>query len=222
LCFLALDRASEAESAIAEQIQSDPLFQPKSDMPPRLRSLAAHVSASLRPKLLQQHYKLGKARFDANDYPAAIEEFTLVIDLADAVGEGEPQQDDIRTLAAGFRDLARRASLTVSSPTTAPAQPPPTATAPSTVIPPTVIRQDIPRWPSALDAAKTPASRKGLLEVVVGPTGEVESAKIIKHIHPHYDALLLAAAKSWSYEPASKDGKPIEYVKMVEVTIVPK
>lgn len=235
LCLLALERSAQAESSIAEVIERDPLFQPTRDMPPRLRSLLTEVAAKLRPKLLQQHYRLGKQQFDAKEYNGAIKEFALVIDLIDAGGEGESQQEDIRTLAVGFRDLSLRAlaaaaaaPATRSAPPAAAATPAagPTPPAPAastaTVVPPTIIRQDVPPWPSSAAGIATPGARKGVLEIVVGPTGEVESAKMIKPIHPAYDAVLLAATKRWSYEPASQDGHAIEYVKRLEVTVQPK
>jgi hypothetical protein len=221
LCLLALDRPAQAEASIAEQIARDPLFQPTGDMPPRLRSLVTQVAATLRPKLLQQHYRVGKQHFDANEYDSAIEEFTLVIGLADAGSEPESQQEDIRTLAVGFRDLSRRA-LTAAPSSAPPVKSQPIPAKSASVVPPRIIRQDVPRWPAALGANSVPSARNGLLEIVVGPTGAVESAKMVRHIHPQYDALLLAATKNWSYEPASQDGKPIEYVKRVEVNIVPK
>jgi hypothetical protein len=220
LCLLALDRNAQAEASIAEQLARDPLFQPTGEMPPRLRSLVTQVAGTLRPKLLQQHYRLGKQQFDANNYAAAIDEFTLVIELTDAAGEEGSQEEDIRMLAVGFRDLARRALPATPASPSAPAKPAPIK-APS-IIPPTIIRQDVPRWPASLAAAAAPGARKGLLEIVVGTSGEVVSAKMIRHIHPQYDALLLAATKNWSYQPASEDGKAIEYVKQVEINIVAK
>ena len=34
--------------------------------------------------------------------------------------------------------------------------------------------------------------------------------------HPDYDKLLLAAARSWVYRPATRNGQPIEVEKVVE------
>ena len=90
------------------------------------------------------------------------------------------------------------------------------------VIPPTTVRQDVPPWPASIHSAPPMGALTGLAEVVIGPTGEVESVRLVKRIHPMYDGLLLAAAKKWRYEPATRDGQPIPYTKQLEIKVAPK
>jgi hypothetical protein len=44
---------------------------------------------------------------------------------------------------------------------------------------------------------------------------------VVESVHPIYDALLLSAARTWKYEPAKLDGKPVRYVKLIEVVLKP-
>jgi hypothetical protein len=50
----------------------------------------------------------------------------------------------------------------------------------------------------------------------------VEEARVIESLHMVYDALLLSATRTWKYEPAKQDGKPVRYVKMIEVVLKPQ
>ena len=36
---------------------------------------------------------------------------------------------------------------------------------------------------------------------------------------PLYDRMLLAAAKGWKYRPAMKDGQPVRFLKIIQVTL---
>jgi hypothetical protein len=84
------------------------------------------------------------------------------------------------------------------------------------VVPPGIVRQDIPAVPPT---AITMARPRGLLEVVVDERGRVVGMAIRASIHPTYDALLLAAARDWKYKPATLDGQPVKYRKLIQVTV---
>jgi hypothetical protein len=47
----------------------------------------------------------------------------------------------------------------------------------------------------------------------------VLSAKVVVPIHPVYDAILTAAARTWRYHPARRDGEPVPYTKRVHVRL---
>ena len=219
LCLLALENQAGAEAKAAEILHADPLFTLPRDFPPRLGTLIDEVRARLRPQLAETHYVAGKERFEAGDHPAAVREMTLVTQLAsDPAASGDPDLRDIKLLAEGFRDLAQRAID----------NPPPsagdsrTAITPEGVVPPVIIRQEMPPWPPRLAshfALQDGGSLIGVLEVVVSATGGVKSATLARRIHPVYDALLLAAAKQWKYEPATLEGEPIEYVKRLNIKV---
>ena len=36
-----------------------------------------------------------------------------------------------------------------------------------------------------------------------------------------YDRLVLGAAKTWQYQPATLNGKPVKYRKRIQITLVP-
>jgi hypothetical protein len=58
--------------------------------------------------------------------------------------------------------------------------------------------------------------------VRVGPDGHVQKAEMVRRTHPSYDALLLERARSWTYEPAMKDGVPVAADVVVEIRLQPK
>jgi TonB family protein len=60
------------------------------------------------------------------------------------------------------------------------------------------------------------ARRRGVLEVVFDAKGRVVSAEIRESVHPIYDNLVLTAARDWKYEPATVDGKPVKYRKLIQ------
>ena len=45
------------------------------------------------------------------------------------------------------------------------------------------------------------------------------SIDIKVRMHPIFDSQLIQAAKDWRYKPATLDGKPVRYRKLVQVTI---
>ena len=60
-----------------------------------------------------------------------------------------------------------------------------------------------------------------LATVVSDETGIVESATLRLSVNPQYDAVVLAAAKTWLYRPASLDGSPVKYRKMIQIVLRP-
>jgi len=86
-----------------------------------------------------------------------------------------------------------------------------------TVVPPIVIRQDLPPYPGTVTISK-----QGLIEIIIDERGEVESASMRAPVTPTYDALALAATKLWRYQPASVDGQTVKFRKFVQVTVKAK
>jgi tetratricopeptide (TPR) repeat protein len=226
LCLLALNRNAEAEAALAELITAQPLFRANDDVSPRVQSLVAAVADRMRPSLIRQHYRLGKQRFDAKEYAEAQNEFALVLQLIGAAAD-PAQFDDVKVLAEGFEQLAGQvltpaAAAETAAPTNAgPAEPDPPRAAP-VIVGPVAIRQDVPAWPSTVRTAPASDGLVGAVELVIGITGDVQSVKLVKRMHPVYDALLVAAAKKWKYEPATRGGQPIEYTKQIEIKVTPR
>ena len=84
------------------------------------------------------------------------------------------------------------------------------------MVPPVTIRQAVPPYPG-----RVLLGGSLLMDVVIDVTGDVESAVIATPPNPAYDKLVLGATKSWQYQPATLNGKPVKYRKRIQVTLVP-
>src|SRR4029453_7007610 len=56
-----------------------------------------------------------------------------------------------------------------------------------------------------------------VIELVISPTGSVESVRLIGAPRDVHDSMLLSAAKAWVFRPAEKNGVPVRYRKTVSV-----
>jgi len=244
-CLIALDRKTEARSAIEAMVNADPFYQlPVDRASPRVRSVFEEVRQSLLPGIVQRSYAEAKAAFDKQD-PRAAAQFERVVNLLnDPDLNGNAALADLRTVASAFHDLS--AALASRTPPASPAVPPATGargdaatadkasaanqpsatTTPSqvvyregepNVVPPVIIDQTMPKWTPPIGGSR--GEWQGTLEVVIDESGNVVSAAIRKPIHPTYDWLLLKAAQSWKYQPATKNGVPGRYLKFVVVRL---
>ena len=57
----------------------------------------------------------------------------------------------------------------------------------------------------------------GTVEVVIDEQGAVIAAKIAASINGFYDAVLLDSARTWRYRPATKDGRPVRFRRLVSL-----
>jgi hypothetical protein len=55
----------------------------------------------------------------------------------------------------------------------------------------------------------------GMLELVVDTRGRVESVRLNSRTSSYRDKWWLFTAKSWQFEPATKDGKPVRFLKRI-------
>jgi tetratricopeptide (TPR) repeat protein len=85
------------------------------------------------------------------------------------------------------------------------------------IVPPRVLKQALPNVPS--DLSRFGQLRPGELELLIDETGKVQEARFVRPIHPVYDSLVIAATRSWRYEPARADGIPVKFRKNIRVTI---
>ena len=229
LCLLALGRGSEAESAIAAVVTADPLFMPgEADASPRVRAAFSDVRQRLLPQITSTRYASAKAAFDRKEYANAEAQFRDLIALLD-----DPQmsgkQGDMRTLAQGFLDLASASAAPPPEPKKA--DPPPPAPAPVQaaarvdkiwtaddpgITLPVAIRQEVPRVPLNVTSQ---AKEKGLLELIIDEQGRVAAMTVRMSVHPLYDPLLLSAARDWRYKPATVNGVPVKFKKIIQITV---
>lgn len=237
LCLLALGRAAEAQRAIEIVVAAAPSFQPtEADASPRVRTAFSDVRRRMLPGIIQQDYAQAKTAFERKEFAVSAEGFTRVIEMLGDPDVGaaasQPPLADLRTLAAGFRDLSVGATappLLVAAKTVPAAPPPPPPVVPATprapkiygaedgnVVPPAVIRQALPAF-----TTRTLAALQGTLAVVVSETGVVESAAMLASVSPLYDRLILEAAIQWRYKPATLDGMPVKFRRVVQIKVAP-
>lgn len=237
LCLLALGRQDEAERAIEAVISANASFEPDPvTTSPRVQAAFRDVRRKVLPGIIQQRYAAAKAAFDAKEYWSAVEQFDAVLTLIEtpdaSAGPQEAAMRDLRMLVLGFRDLARSAmpaapaapavaqrALAEAPPPPAPRQRPFYGADDKDVVPPVVIDQRLPRWngppPSMLPAGQ----RRGAIEVVINENGAVESAVVRARTVPSYDQALEDQAMRWKYQPATLNGKPVKYRKMIQFTV---
>ena len=239
-CLIALGRTGEAEHAIEAVVASAPNFRPsESDVAPRVRAAFVDVRRRMLPSIIQQRYANAKAAYDRKQYEAAAAGFaeviTMMADPDAAQAASQPPLSDIRTLAVGFHDL----SVSAIPPPPLPAAPvaamapKPVPTAPAAasvpvperrvysmmdanVVPPLAIAQELPKYPGDVLVPRT-----GQIELVINEAGVVEVAMIKQSVTAKYDELALAAARQWRYRPATINGMPVKYRKIISVTVKP-
>ena len=230
LCLVAVGRNAEVDAAIDRLVSQHPLYRPPSDeLSPRIRTAVSTARVRVLPALVQRRYEESKTMYDRGEFATASVGFKWVLSaLSDpdiSPLATQPPLLDIKTLAAGFVDLSAKAL--------APPPPPQVALVPATVTPPrdfkrvfttedsdavapVTVRQNMPRFPSALT---TPAA--GVIELIIDAAGAVESVRLLESVHPQYDSLVLSAAKRWQYQPAHVAGTSVRYLKRIQISLAP-
>jgi tetratricopeptide (TPR) repeat protein len=88
------------------------------------------------------------------------------------------------------------------------------------VVGPVEVTRKMPNW-------NPPASVQrgvyhGLIEVVIDERGLVEKAQVLISVAPTYDPLLIEAAKTWKFRPATLNGDPVKYRRQYEIILHPE
>jgi pyruvate/2-oxoglutarate dehydrogenase complex dihydrolipoamide acyltransferase (E2) component len=231
LCLLALGRGSEAETAIAAVVTADPSYLPgDAEASPRVRAAFSDVRKRLLPEIASARYAEAKATFDRKEYARASAQFKQVMVLLEDPDMGG-KLSDLRTLTSGFLDLAVAATPPPEPPKPAPAPAPAPEPAPvvpqpdpnrvysmndSDVVPPVIVRQDLPRLTPLM---KPQAKDHGIVEVVIDELGRVTQIAVRQSVQPMYDAELIAKGREWRYQPATLNGKPVRYRKLIQLNV---
>jgi TonB family protein len=84
------------------------------------------------------------------------------------------------------------------------------------VVPPAVVRQSLPPFTNAPRARS-----QGTLAIVIDESGAVETASMLGALNAAYDRVVLEAARQWRYKPATLDGVPVRYRRIVQINLVP-
>ena len=223
-CLVALGRTAEAEKAIASVVQTDPSFVPDArETSPRIRELFAKTRRALVPEIAHRLYLDAREAHDRRDLAAATAKFESVIRLIESAAEDKPLEADepllseLRLLASGFLDLSR-ATVARADSRTAPM--PPSTAASVDIIAPIPIKQDLPAWNPTEPLMRR--EFRGALRVIISEAGRVTDASLAPSVHPAYDRLLLAAARTWHYQPALQNGSPVASEKVIEVVLRPR
>ncbi|HVJ92772.1 MAG TPA: TonB family protein [Labilithrix sp.] len=110
----------------------------------------------------------------------------------------------------------RGGSGTVVAPIEPPAPPPPAPVVQVAEVStqPIPISKAMPAYPE--DARKQGVEALVVVKFIVTETGQVEDAKVIKG-HPLFDDVVLANVRTWTFQPATIEGKPVRMVRMVKI-----
>ena len=221
--LIALGRTDEALKAMEALISADPLFVlDPADTPPRVHERFHEVRQRLLPEVTSRLYLDGRAALDRKDRAGAIAHFERLLKVIDSAGPAAGSLGELRVLANGFLDLSRALAEPVAPPPPAVEQPEVAGTAPPprpvSETRPVALRQELPPWFPA-DSVTRRMTFSGAVEIRISAEGKVESAKIVRSVHPGYDLMLLEAARTWMYEPARRNGEPVPAAITVEVTL---
>jgi TonB family protein len=241
LCLLALGRTAETERSLQELISRRPLFRmTDADVSPRLVALFHSVRKRVLPGAVKELYAKARTNFEQKQYVAAS---TQLKDVLDLIEDEDLDQEtgafaDLRLLAEGFLKLAdvqieaaraAEAAAAAAARAAAPepvAPPPPEPTVYSDVdagiTPPVTISRAVPPWRRPTTPALAGRSYQGHLRVLIDEQGRVESANLIRPLLEGYDNLLLEAVRKWEFRPATKDGRPVKYVKLFTIDVSPR
>jgi hypothetical protein len=238
-CLLALDRQDEARALIDRILHQSPLFTPSpNEASPHIQSIFRDVRRAALPKIARERYTDAKSAYDRKD-PQTARQFEDLLTLLDDPDLREWQAAaDMRAVASAFRDLAKAvAAAPTPAPTPAvakttefktefkpgPPLEPPDITytiADSDVVPPVALTQKAPQWrPTSSQEASQ--DYRGVLRLLIDRSGSVVSATMPTGTRPAYDLALTRAARDWKFQPAQRQGRPVSYLKIIEIHLTP-
>lgn len=232
-CLLALDRRDEARESIDRILQNRPLYMPTEDeASPRIQSIFRNVRREVLPKIVLERYAAAKSAFERKDSHAADQFDEVVTLLNDPDLRDSSALRDLRDVASAFRDLARAVAAT-ALPVDAPKAPVAQASvthddvadviytvADVDVAAPVARSQKTPPWYPSTHREATQEYR-GVLRLLIDRSGTVVSATMPAGTSPEYDQVLLRAAREWKFLPAQKQGRPVRYLKVIEIHLKP-
>ena len=227
LCLFALGKTADADKLIEAMLLRDPLYRARDEeLSPRVETAFQTARRRILPSVIQQKYAEAKAAFDKQEWATASTGFTEVLksigDPDIAAAAGAPPLSDIKTLSAGFRDLA------VKSTPPPPPAPKVVAEVPKPVrpvkavytaedrdvLPPVAVVQRVPKYP-----ANVTRPLQGVVQFVIDENGAVQTPTMPVSIDMSYDGMVISAAKKWQYAPATLDGKPVKYMKRLTISV---
>ena len=182
-------------------------------------------------QMIQEAQRLGVKDDGLPDLSVLVDGFLGLIQSAADQRTAQPAAAALVATAA--TGLAERSN--VASPA-APSRPVATATSPEShpsaaaraadaglsytiddegVTPPLTIQQRMPAMPMQLQTITRAVHARGLLDIVIDENGRVTDARIRQSLNAAFDSLVLRSARAWKYQPATKDGVPVRFVKTI-------
>jgi TonB family protein len=240
----ALGRTAEAEKVAESLIRREPLVELE-EAAPRIEAMFQNVRKRLLPVMIRAEYRTARTDFDEKRPESAkahLIDARQMLARAQKLGAWDEGLADLQVLVDGFLDLTRAAADQAAPVAPAPAvnaaaapgpgrqmdSPVPTqrAVAPTTygpedegVTPPATVEQRAPRLPEHIRRILKGSSGTGLFDLIIDETGSVQQATVRASIYPAYDALVVAASRSWKYMPATRNGVPVRYRKSIQITL---
>jgi TonB family protein len=233
LCLLALGRTSEAERSLETLFSRAPFFKmSEAEVSPRLVTMFHEVRRRSLPAAAKSLYATAKTSFEQKDYKTASSQLN---DLLTLIADEDLASEtatfaDIKLLAEGFLKLSEMEMVVAAkADAAAPTAPLPTlpplpagaaiySESDKDVKAPVELSQQLPPWTPTNIPAQLRESR-GVLRIIIDERGQVESAYIVQSVSAAYDSTLLAATKSWKYRPATRNGEPVKFQKIIGVVL---
>ena len=247
-CLVALGRAVEAQERAESLVRSNPLLSVDQfpDASPRIATIFTAVQRRVLPPLVKEAYRTARARAleNASDARSRLMDVRSLLAMAERVGAFDETLADIRMLVDGFLELAsageppNRPPATTAATMPSDAASPPAATAPSDAAPPPAavvpaaadtgitapiaVYQPQPNVPPVLLDLVRRLNRPAAINVVINERGAVDDVIVTQSVTAAYDALIVAAARTWRYKPAMKGGVPVRFVSPVVINVSAK
>jgi len=88
-------------------------------------------------------------------------------------------------------------------------------------VPAVPISQTLPPWQPS-PGVMAQLGFVGAVRVTIDETGKVTGAVMDPSVYPPYDRLVLAAARAWTYQPATRNGQAVNSDRLVEIVLRPR
>jgi TonB family protein len=237
-CLVALGRTAEAEVLAESLVRKDPMMTlDRLDASPRIEAMFTKVRKRVLPLVIREEYRTARSLMNEKS-PGAQSQLTQVhriLTEAEKIGAWDETLSDLRTLVDGFLELSlAAASAPPPAPVGAAAEtadtkqqaPPPDPQAvyrqgDAGVVPPVAVSQGAPHVPPVLLDLVRRIHKSGIIDVVIDERGSVEDVAVRQSVNHAYDNLVVVAARAWKYQPATRNGVPVRFVKSVVVNAEP-
>jgi len=228
-CLVALGRDNEARAVAESLVRRDPALSVDRfpDASPRIATMFTSVRRRVLPQLIREDYRVARAlAAEKNpDAEARLQHVHQMLDAAQDIGAWDETLADVRLIVDGFLELAHTAesrnAAAAEATTIAPEPLPPPAAIPTStdagVVAPTAVFQPQPNIPRALLDIVRQLRRSGKIDVLINEQGTVDEVTVTQPVNPAYDKLIVAAARTWRYKPAVRDGVPIKFLSTVVI-----